>query len=215
MTQQSPSGLNHVGNPMEATTAPVMPQRPLLTPLQPDQYPWDGNGSVSNIRTRTRACLTQQEVDLDFGSDDDSTTRRSSENGSSERSSSFNRLEFDYQPTGYWGKFHQHSNEETSRKDAIRPQGIRSLLRREVLLNGFTLQAVCLQSLAGLFALGWNALHGHLRSGEYHWDMWFVKVDTLWILSLVLIAFVVCGVALTLCSGRWRPISDSNYASLL
>lgn len=189
MTQQSPSGLDHIGNPMDATAAPVMPRRPLLTPLQPDQYP-----GIETVLSPTfepeRSLSTQQEVDPDFGSDDDSTTRRSSENGSSEWSSSFAGSSSTISQLGM-GKF---ISIRTKRPRKGRHAHRNALVATaKVLLNGFTLQAVC-------YSLLWSiALAGMHYMGIYALEIPFgyVVVSRLWILS-VFIAFVVCGVALTL-----------------
>lgn len=187
VTQQSPSGFEQLENPMDAVASPDMPQRPLLTPHQPDHFP-GMETVISPMYEPERGLSTQQEVDEDYGEDDDSTIQRSSENGSSERSSSFAGSSSTISQLGM-GKF---ISIRTRRK--VQPTHSNLLVATvRTLLQGFTLQAVC-------YSLCWSAAIGSMHYvGIYALIIpsGFVTVSYLWVLSMF-IAFIVCGVALTL-----------------
>ena len=187
MTQQSPSGLDHLGNPMDAAASPVMAQRPLLTPHQPDHFP--GMEQVISPGFEPDRTLTaQEETDQDLGSDDDSTARRSSEAGSSERSSSFTGSSSTISQLGM-GKF-------ISIRTKRQPQRTHSnvlVATTRTLWNGLTLEN-------SAYALLWSlALAGMHYVGIYALEIpyGYVVVNKLWLAS-VFIAFIVCGVAQTL-----------------
>ena len=188
MTQQSPSGFEHLRNPTDDAASPAVPQRPLLTPLQPDHFP-GMETVISPTFEPDRALTSQSDMNQAFDSDDDSTTRRSSENGSSERSSSFTGSSSTISRLGM-GKF---VSIRTRRKTRHIHGGNLIIATARTLLNGLTLQAVA-------YSLCWSLSLGSMHYvGIYALKIpyGYIVVSKLWILS-VLIAFVVCGVALTL-----------------
>jgi NO-binding membrane sensor protein with MHYT domain len=128
MTQQSPSGCEHLVDPMSAAASPSVAERPLLTPHQPDRFP-GMDIVVSPI------CEPQEEEE--YVSDDDSTWRRSSENSSSERSSSFTGSSLTVSQTGM-GRFIS----TRTRRQTQRTHSNAFVATARTLSKGFTIRVV-------------------------------------------------------------------------
>ena len=184
MTQQSPTGIEPLDNPMDAAVSPSTPQRPMLTPHQPDHFP--GMETVVSPSIEPQSAVESQEVvdeDEDFGSNDDSSAWRSSENNSSERSSSFTGSSSTISQLGM-GKFISIR----TKKQARPTHGNVFVATGRALLKGLTLRNLATafvwsMALTGMHYVGIYALE--IPNGYVTLNLWLVGLS-------VAIGFTVC-----------------------
>ena len=197
--QQSPSGLDNVTDPIQDAASHSPLQRPLLTPYQPDQFT-----GMQDVTSPAFEPIYQAEEAME--SEDDSTTHRSSENDSSERSSSFTGSGSTLSHLAM-GKFMSIRSKRPSQYPSRNP----FIVTGHLLANGITIGTlmegfVWSMALTGMHYVGIYALQ--IPDGYAYFNIPLVLLS-------VVIGFVVCIFGLILGGGMETHLAQQVLFSFV